>query len=921
MVNNDIYDSYVPQNIEWDSQQSFFGYRSSASSEIREPRNNARFNRYTNRHRQRSNLRPSEELDDLIIETLNKPYKKVPFDRYESPSGHRKPFNNSNKSVVGCSYPHHSIHHRRGLTPPHQYSHLSKIFDSTFSDVPNQDRNFESNSIFSRQERDSSYPYNNIHEENVGVNEYNSLDQHDRSSNGSYIYGNRDRHDHHEPDPLFENYKHSHESYKRNQIPILTKASQVLKSKSAPTVSSPNTSKLSNRLSTLSKFRKPYRMSERTEDSIASTIPNDRTFFLQKNQPKSEASLAATAAAYLLSSDERNLYNFDSAVRSVSNLLDENSRTFSQKIKATSSEEYEENDTYFPVSFLKMQESVRHDMTNNSAAKNPGKSFHISAYKFWAEITLLILLEVLKVYPQNQEMTHMVADAVINYGVSTIQNNWLKSGEDDIMWVASKVAEKILSSTEGSEKIALTIIVILLKEGNKVLQKERVLNHIDDCTFQEKIRHSIHSNDMLSKRAALIIQEAKMNILRNKSHVSNVKSLNNSESRANKLRRMRNEKEEKFKRYFARTNPEKEKEGSVIETFQNTENRSRGNPLSDAEIKRRLRTEKVKKSKAYIDKMNKEMKSANTVHSAAIQDASSVGTNQPLQREMSSSNSNIVEANEEFKQPRQHNRMMRAERFLKTKAKNAMKSDRGENGVVSEKSTDIDSTKNGTESEKSADIDWEKKSIESGNRQSPVNLISYEHEAENVERSNSSENIESTKVDELSGSSSNHRKTVSSPKLQFPINHVTSESSADDTSQIRDQVIRIQMRAAQNDIGISQDEVQVLTPKQIDVENDHIKKVSFLNKKNEKSVGSGHWLSCHLDRCCGLSNYEDDSEKKKIGQTNRNYFSSVPNKNDDYDDHTWSSDFSGNPSSFEQQHRMALDVTSFDEDAATRGSF
>lgn len=923
----------MPTEEMYESYGSGIRDRSSASSEIREPRNIIHSSRYTNRNRQSSNLHPSDELDNLIEETINKPYQYMPFDRYRSPSELRVHTKHSNKSVVGCSYPYNTN------SASHQYSHLSNATTEYFSedDILNRDQNYESNiNLSSRsQEGNRHFPYSsNTSAKKIGVNDRRIDDKY--TDDDTQYDRNLFQHDHLQTYndkslSISEDYK-SHLSHKDNQnSPILnsptygnavhpksasTNSKQSVKalrvSNYLPSPSSTKSSTSSRRPFTLSKIRNPSNISEITDDSIASVLPDDRIFLLPKT--KSEASLAATAAtaaAYLLSEDKRDkrkLYDFHSAVRSVSDLLVEktNSQTIS-KIKVTTSEEDEENQSYFPVSFLKMQESVRRDIMGDSA-KKPGKSFHMNAYQFWAELTLLVLLEVLTVYPQNQEVTHLVADAVMIHGVSTIRHDWLKSGEDDIALVAIKVAERILSSTEGSEKVAFTVIATLFKEGGKILQKERVLKNFDDSTFHEKIRHSIHSNDNISKRTDLIIQKAKANILQNTYQVDTesrnsgassrgTKSSFSSESRAEKVRRMRAEKVDKTKAYLAKSKAENNSgkmDRLVEDASQNISSRSRGasshvNSESKPEKVRRMRAEKVEKSKAYIAKMNAEKNLANTSSVAAtdqsVKDASSEKTASHLYR---------TESHFERKQPKEHQRMARAANVLKTKAYIAIKSaaDRKQKDGVS--------------------------SGLGGSRSACSNPVTDVNEEDSIQSSNSSKFVENIKIDRKPCSS--HTEFDSFPDDSSRYNQEmfdcttdnasNSSSKGDTQSQIRDQIMRIQMRAAQNNAGISQEKVHILTPKQMEVENDHINTVLYINKKNEVTAVSDNWLISLFDKCCGGSIEKDNDYSKQKRPLARkrietNHINSVQNQNGGLYDRTWSSDFSSKQS---QIDRMTSEV-------------
>jgi hypothetical protein len=998
MPSKHIYESYGSRITGKDSQHSFVGHRgSSTSSELREPQNDVHSRRYTPRNRQSSNLNPSEELDKLIEQTINQPYKYVPFGRYKSPSELRKYVNSSKKSVVGCSYPNNTSNHRRLFTSPSQYSHVSNdVSDSSFRDeTPNRGRNFErsSNVVSKRQEHRNHIPYSTVDKEKTGAHTYESSSKYDRNIHDEYFdddtqyplsqgdnnlthhYRNRKQThkslqvtEDHESNYQYNDYKYSNEEYTKHRSAYpdkglsdygssdrsktasennsitrndrlfdrmntspSPKASQTSNSNYSPSHSRGKEFALSRRPSTLSKFRNPSNISEITGDSRASALPDDRVFLLSKMQPKSEVSLAATAAAHLLSSDKSNLYDFDSAVRSVSDLLVNNtsSRSFSQRIKAFALEESEENESYFPVSYLKMQESVRRDIIDSSIGNKKRKSFHMSAYQFWAELTLLILLELLKVYPKNPEVTHMVADAVMINGVSTIQNDWLKSGEDDITWVASQVAERILSSTTGSEKIAFTVIVTLFKEGTKIIQKERVLKQIEDSSFQEKIRYSIQFDDQIKKRTALIIQNARVNISRKNSNAESAsrntgsssqgsKSLTGSESRAEKLRRVRAEKVEKSKAYLAKISAQEKATKSSVEDNNGSvhDNSSRGvesltNSESSAEKLRRMRAEKVEKSKAYLAKINAEMNLANNA-SVASTDRSPEDANSQ-EAKSSSKIPYKADADDRLKNSLEQKRTARAETVRKSKEYIAMKSAQ----------TDIKecAVKPGI---KDSEDEVQASSNLSGRSLSHSIPARDAFEVDSTESSKSSRNGDKIKIDGLSRSSSNRNKSYSFPddksqnnreNVNVSSDDKSSSSSVDDTkSQIADQIIRIQMRAAQNNDDTLQNDIRRITPKQMELENGHINKVSHLKEVNQVTGGTDLWPSWIFETCCGRSNDEDDrQDKMKRGLTRQNaqtnHFNLAPNQHGGIYNGTWSSDYSSSPSSVDYARRATLDAT------------
>ncbi len=217
-----------------------------------------------------------------------------------------------------------------------------------------------------------------------------------------------------------------------------------------------------------------------TTTSVASAWHNDDVVLLPKDQKVSQVAVAATAAASLIL-DEKSVCGFDTAARSVCNLVQPGNRTenIDAVIEPSILGRADEEHSHVPISYTSVQEGMKRNLMLTASVPNAKEekmgSLPMDAYQFWARCTLLTATAILKTggYGSTQ-LAHVAAETVMMHGIASMHQEWLNTADADLKNVADAVNETVRNSPGGNEDVASAASIALLTDGTKALAMERV---------------------------------------------------------------------------------------------------------------------------------------------------------------------------------------------------------------------------------------------------------------------------------------------------------------------------------------------------------------------------------------------------------------------------------------------------------------
>jgi len=237
--------------------------------------------------------------------------------------------------------------------------------------------------------------------------------------------------------------------------------------------------------------------------SVSSAWHNDDVVLLPKGQKLSEVAVAATAAASLILEDQ-SVCGFDTAARSVSNLVQPGNHTnnIGAVIEPSVLGQVQEEHSHVPVSYASVQEGMKRDLMMTASVTNAKQermgSLPMDAYQFWARCTLLVATSILKTGHGNTQLAHAAAETVMMHGIATMHQEWLNTADHDLKTVADAVNDTVTNAPGGNEDIASAASIALLTDGTKALAMERVRRSVpspyDSSPVMEELSESESRN-------------------------------------------------------------------------------------------------------------------------------------------------------------------------------------------------------------------------------------------------------------------------------------------------------------------------------------------------------------------------------------------------------------------------------------------
>ena len=224
--------------------------------------------------------------------------------------------------------------------------------------------------------------------------------------------------------------------------------------------------------------------------SIASRMSNasawhgDDIILIPRGQKESGVAAAATAAASLIVDDVNSVCGFETAARSITNLIQPETEEKAAMAVLTPAiiGRSPEGQSHIPMSYSSIKEGVKRDLmvaaSVNTTRENKIAPLPMNAYQFWSRCTLLVATAILKVGPQYTQIALAASEAVMVHGIASIHHDWLKTADQDLKQSSHAVSDVIINNPGGSETLASTATIVLLSEGNKTISMERIRSSI-----------------------------------------------------------------------------------------------------------------------------------------------------------------------------------------------------------------------------------------------------------------------------------------------------------------------------------------------------------------------------------------------------------------------------------------------------------
>ena len=228
--------------------------------------------------------------------------------------------------------------------------------------------------------------------------------------------------------------------------------------------------------------------------SVASNISNvsrwktNDVVLLPKGHTKSEAAIAAAAAASIIVSEGGGTGgSFETAVKSISNMLVSNDEGIDDAASivrpSVSHHDYNNlvDDALVPISFNKvkvnMKAALRQKMVHGDAEDNGGLILQIDASNFFARCAMLAATAIMKADPAEKAViAQTAAETILSFHVAAMQSNdWLESADRDLRDVADEVSNAINAlPIANNQAMASLASIAVLSEGGKSLALERI---------------------------------------------------------------------------------------------------------------------------------------------------------------------------------------------------------------------------------------------------------------------------------------------------------------------------------------------------------------------------------------------------------------------------------------------------------------
>ncbi len=234
--------------------------------------------------------------------------------------------------------------------------------------------------------------------------------------------------------------------------------------------------------------------------SVTSAWHNKDVVLLPKGQKVSEVAVAATAAASLIL-DENSVCGFDTAARSVSNLVQpgDQKNHIDTVIEPSVLGQIEEEHSHVPVSYEAVRAGMKRDLMTKASVSNTGTKqmgpLPMDAYQFWARCTLLVATAVLKTGQQNTQLAHAAAETVMMEGIATMHQEWLQTADQDLRKVADAVNEVLKDAPNGNANIASSTSVALVTDGTKALAMERARRSVPAPAYSSVVVEEVTESE------------------------------------------------------------------------------------------------------------------------------------------------------------------------------------------------------------------------------------------------------------------------------------------------------------------------------------------------------------------------------------------------------------------------------------------
>ena len=245
-------------------------------------------------------------------------------------------------------------------------------------------------------------------------------------------------------------------------------------------------------LSSVTGFHKTPQRVKKTRSIISnasglSKWKNDDVVLLPKGEARSEAAIAATAAASVIVNDERSTGSFETAVKSVSNILKKNKAGDEDAViivrPSISHTDFDHltDDSVVPISFHKVTENMKEAMKAKSKHQKvtgvDGLNVRIESSDFFARCAMLAATAIMKANPVDKAIiAQTAAETILSFHVATRSSkDWLDSAENELKNVASEVSNAVNSlPVQNNEAMASLASIAVLSEGGKSLALERI---------------------------------------------------------------------------------------------------------------------------------------------------------------------------------------------------------------------------------------------------------------------------------------------------------------------------------------------------------------------------------------------------------------------------------------------------------------
>ena len=214
--------------------------------------------------------------------------------------------------------------------------------------------------------------------------------------------------------------------------------------------------------------------------STSSTWHGDDIIILPKGQKESGVAAAATAAASLIVNDVNSVCGFETAARSITNLMRPETEEKAAMAVLTPAIIGHSHDgqSHIPMSYSLIREGMKRDLivaaSVNTSREDKNDPLPMDAYQFWSRCTLLVATTILKAGPQYKQIALAASETVMMHGIASLHQDWLKAADLDLKQTSNAVSEIIGNYPGGSETLASMATIALLSEGNKTISMERI---------------------------------------------------------------------------------------------------------------------------------------------------------------------------------------------------------------------------------------------------------------------------------------------------------------------------------------------------------------------------------------------------------------------------------------------------------------